>query len=1281
MNAAVPRTDRLRERLLSRELDDARTRLPEVGPAGLVERALDVIEEALAAQTAFDNLVTRLDATDAEDRVATIASYLKSTVSSSRSLDGDLRELRRGSPGVLDVAALGERVTQRVYLTECRAESLLVVARLSLSSGAPLPDLSSVLLLAEQKGRWSRRVEALLLSRRLSRIGVGELMSQMAIPRLLDLTAPEEHRWVQVAALAALAEYAPPEARRVATQRLRHDRGGDDFLVRERIVALSFGLRKRGWRDLVRIAHDDASEHVRLTAARAERVEAELVRLAAEDVSHRVRALSLLCLAKRYPKGAFPTLERALDSDQHDFVVRTAAEVAVYLSRRHAVEIPVTTRRALYDAASRGDASGEVRAACAGALLEIDVRGSALGASLDELIGAVRRTPVSQSTTLNDERMTRASDDSLGRMLSVVARDDFGVNVDRTNRGIVLYRGERRTRSLWRIWFELTHPGPSKRQAFKHSLGKKPRGALRAPPGRLAEIAATRVPGERVLPRETEDSGRHLPLVDDLLSVGLVRPRALTIASPHGLTNVAAAKTLSRRIRAWAELTFRYAKFAELRQRALSSSDPLIQASYAREVEQATGMTFELVPYAFDVGSQTKALPLPAGVPPARSRLQASSALVLPVPGLSEDAIESLRSAWDDFAAYASSPSGNRLSHLAAFGALILSGMIVRGIAQRHRIEAERQNIPFVIGGWGTRGKSGTERLKAALFHGLGYECLVKTTGCEAMFIHAIPGLPASEIFIHRPYDKVTVWEQREMLSLASRLRVRVFLWECMALQPELVDLLQSQWMHEEFATITNAHPDHEDLQGPTGYDVAKTIGTFVPPHGTLFTSEDQMLPVILERARELGTRAHVVTPRDAELLPADLLARFPHDEHPRNVALVAAMGRSFGISPAVAIAEMADNVVPDLGALRTYPTVPFRGRTLTFINGMGANDRAGTIENLKRSGFAGDMRQRFLVTVVNNRADRVARSEVFADLLVRDVFAHRHVLIGTNVDGLLGFIRVTLERYLAEMNPCRDLPEDPDDRKSIVRARIRATFGRLGVFEGEGDAARGERPRLLEVLALVDQAPSRVTEAFNSAYRTIFFERLLPIRDPDVSGDAIIEQITEIVPPGAHAWIIGLQNIKGAGLDFVYRWVSIASVVRTLEDLEGSDSTRRLTALNRLLVHDDYGIVDATLALSRVEAASQDGLCPDLPYETVLTHLREVTRAFAERASRASGQGQLRRAGAAGRAVLDAFGSIGRRREARRVLALLSEERISHSTAARAMRSIVARSKGPKRV
>jgi len=49
------------------------------------------------------------------------------------------------------------------------------------------------------------------------------------------------------------------------------------------------------------------------------------------------------------------------------------------------------------------------------------------------------------------------------------------------------------------------------------------------------------------------------------------------------------------------------------------------------------------------------------------------------------------------------------------------------------------------------------------------------------------------------------------------------------------------------------------------------------------------------------------------------------------------------------------------------------------------------------------------VVTVVNNRADRVSRSEVFAQVLVDDAPAHLHLLIGTNVAGLRGYLETAL--------------------------------------------------------------------------------------------------------------------------------------------------------------------------------------------------------------------------------------------------------------------------------
>lgn len=1346
MNPAARRTDALRERLLAAELALARRELAERSIEAIVARAGALIREVEATRTAFDALLAEVEPASPAEQARLVGAYLGRQPRDGHRPAPDLDALRRGAPGTIDLGALGEHAARRADELECRAEALLVVARLAIERSLVEETVAEILFLARAPGRWSRRTEAIALVKRLTRLGLARDEHATARDAMRRLSASTEHRWVQPAALSALFLLAPEEAHALARERLGSDAGGDDFIVRSRIVALSARLRGAGWEDLLPQAHRDPSNLVRLSATRVERSESELARIADEDPSHKVRALALIGLVRRARERAVPWLERALVRDPNGFVVCTAAEELTALARRSASSLPGAAGAALWAASHRMELSPAVRAACEDALLEVTVATPELRPITAELGHIARETRVGHSTRTSSERLVTLPDHQLGLILSVLARDDFGLSVDRTRRGLVVHRGERRRWSLWRVLFELTHPGPGKRQGFDHTLGSKPRGTLRAPPRGLAEVTATRVPGQRVLAAEAGGWGRHLPLVDDLLSLGVLRRSPVSISSSFGLTRISPPPSFTGRLRAWLSLTTRYSHFAEQRQRALASGDPLVQAAFARHIEESTGMSLEITPYAFDVSGARQTLRPPGALRASASTAPTGPASLALVAGMTPDGTDGpsapLAALWDEFTAYVVSPGGNRLSHLAAFGAVLLGAMLARGVTIRHRVEAERRSIPLVVGGWGTRGKSGTERLKAALFHGLGYECLVKTTGCEAMFIHSIPGLPAEEVFIYRPYDKATVWEQREVLSLAHRLGVRVFLWECMALQPDLVNLLQAQWMHHDLSTITNAYPDHEDVQGPTGLDVAATIGEFVPAHGELFTSEDQMLPVIRERARALGSRAHVVSERDAELIADDLLARFSHSEHPRNVALVAALARHFGIPQAVAITEMADHLVPDLGVLKTYPTVPFKGRLLSFTNGMGANDRAGTLQNWQRSGFAelGGARQdgRWVVTVVNNRADRVARSEVFANLLVRDVTGHRHVLIGTNVEGLLGFLRDALEKYLREIAPCRDLPAGVTERGEIVRARVTAAFLRLGVDDTSAESlqtecealgippispalaerllsprAPGESPESLErelrrpgtipevddarlpfvtemvlrrrivraVLAEVDRSlgtePARVDAVFGAAYRALFFATLVPVRDAAASGDAILDVVATSIPPGARATIMGLQNIKGTGLDFVYRWVSIDVVCRAVEGLDSPDPSARRDALTRLLLHEDYGIVDATFALAAVDrAGAADN--SDLPYDAVRTRLEGVVRDRESRTAARRAASFSERLRGRARSTLDSFDSIRRRRQANRVLSDLVHGVISHRTAAIRMRAITRRASGP---
>jgi poly-gamma-glutamate synthase PgsB/CapB len=1374
----VDEHDTLLRQVAPHEVADAKALLPQGLPA-MIQRAHEHLARAEMARRAFTAVSRAMEAPGAS-KVAVVERYLRETAASPSQLEDDLKHLRKRPTEVFEMPALGERAAKTAMNAEIAAEVYLCVSlEITNPQTARMAPLQLLLELAQIPGRWSRRVWALRILREIVRA----YQSPTPIPECLqiarNLLRRDEHRWVQPAALAFLAEVSEPEALHVAKTRLTEPGPGDDFLVRERMVTFA-GRRGPAWKEIILLASKDQSEHVRLTAVRALDDFNFVAQIATDDKSHRVRAQALISLTGRWGHRAEAALARSVTQDKHAITVRTGAELLVQLAKEKKLRSRVTALESLAEAADRKELSNEGREKVADALITVDVLTDPQLHTIWQLLSQIVETvPPGGGVRVGGPAFTQVTGEGLARVLSVLSQNDYSLSADRRPDGITVYRGEPRRFASWRAWFELFHPAPSKRQAFPHTWARAPRGALRAPPNGLAEITATRVPGERVLIPTIGGWGRPLPMMDDVNSVLTPFAKPVLIVSSTGITTLTPPADPMSRIVSRMKLVFTYPKLADLRKRSLDSEEPLVQAAFVTDLRQKLGVNVEFTPLAFGprgmrLAAPAQILPPPQqqppmmgppgmghmqpgmppqgmiapqqgigpgmgpnmgpggpmgggpGMPPPPNMVRS----VLPLLAAAIPGQELLR----ELSAYASSMHQNRLPHVAGYASLILFGMVTRGIVIKRSIDKDRKAIPLVLGGWGTRGKSGTERIKAGMIQGLGYESLVKTTGCEAMFIHALPEIAAKEVFIYRPYDKATIWEQRGLMRLGARLGVRTFLWECMALQPDLVGLLQSQWVRDDYSTITNAYPDHEDVQGPGGFDVATCISEFVPIKGRLFTSEDQMLPIIRERARERDTKITVVEHRESDLIAEDMLARFPYHEHPRNIALVASLGRGLGISPAVAIAEMADNVVPDLGVLKTYPTVEHEGRTIDFTNGMSANERTGAWSNWVRMGF--DKHdpdvdpKRYIVTVVNNRGDRVARSEVFARFLCEDAGAHRHVLIGSNVTGLYGFIKTALDKHIGTIALTKDLAGTPEERHKIARGRLSKSLRFLKIAQPTVEsvmreiAAMGMPPldpnlvgqllqpsqpgepvaeskRVVEqalsaqgkfvvemvsrrragkalemaVDQMLGSAPARLEQVFRDAYTVLFMDGIFPLYDYGLTGDQIIDYVAKLVPPGAHAAIMGVQNIKGTGLDFVYRWVSQDLVMKAVGKLESGTPAEKEQALRELVVHDDYGLMDAKMALARLELIKQKTGTQE--YEAILGRLREIVRkrSAALTASRAATFGDKVRAFIG--KTFDYMHSIRRQQQAGEVVEDLVAGRISHAAAAIRMRDVVASAKG----
>lgn len=1337
----------LRGTMAKEECDRAEKIAATRGTRGLVVHAKKLLDDVMLEEQRLAALAFEVERAPARATFA-IEAYLKATASSEASFEADRKVLWKSKGKRLNLAALTERVAARVCRLELECEVCLALARTRVSDAEAAtmttpgsPDLDALLALAGAKGRWARRVEAFMLLRALTR-RMPPASAHRVMACALACASPSEHRWVQPAAVDVLARLDDERARALVRERFYAKREGDDFLVRERFVELAARLRRESWQEILELGAEDPSEHVRLTAARVERDPRRLTHVATTSQSEKVRAAALLALARRSGGRAEATIIQAVANDSSPLVARMAAEGLVLLARRGPLANAASARSAIASAASRWRSDHRTY----GRLLEdhaaVSVLGDPVLGPAHELVAKVApHVPIGEAVHLASDQIARLDDDQLGLVLSVVARDDFGLAADREGKGILLYRGEMRTLAPWRVLHELRRPLAQKRQGYSHTWGRSMRGRLRAPPSGLAELTATAVPGERVVIEKRGDWGRHLPLMDDLLASDVVRGRPTRTVGPSGTTLIRPADSFARRAVGWLKLTMRYAELAERRRRSLESNEAVVQRAFADEIFETTGTRITFVPHP-----HAASLPIPAelALPSAPIRTatadfaKKSAAMVLLPLGNALDGFAR------DLLHYTAGSSDNRLPHIGAYAALVLLGMIGKSVAIRRSIDADRQALPLVIGGWGTRGKSGTERLKAGLLQGLGYEVLVKTTGCEAMFIHATPGVRAHEVFMYRPYDKATIWEQRALLRLARRFGVRAFLWECMALQPDLVNVLQHQWMRDDYSTITNAYPDHEDVQGPTGFDVAQVISEFVPTSGRLFTTEDQMLPLLRERAKERDTTMCAVGDHDSALLGDDILARFPYHEHPKNIALVSSLAHALGVPAPVALVEMADNVVPDLGVLKTYPRASVRGRSLAFTNGMSANERTGAYSNWTRMGFdrhTPDREpKRYIVTVVNNRADRVARSEVFGRFVVQDIGAHKHFLIGTNVGGLLGFIRTALDKHLLEIAPTRDLGTDMATRLPIVEARLAKAFDRLKIGTPTVESVTREltalgmpvidarvleralhpasseetlaaatkavsdlvprdypaaiRPFVVSSIArrravaavraavplYLHQDPARLDATFSRAYRALFEDQLVAIQDAGMTGDQLIDTIAQHAPPGADVDIMGIQNIKGTGLDFVYRWVGLDIVDRAAAKLRAASADERDEGLRALMAHDDYGLVESAAALAAVRGAL--GRVPSATKEhaslTALARRLEGIHASREAALSAKRGSSLKTTllRAWGK-TFDYLDSMRRQSMAKRVVEELLAGRVSHGAAASEMRTIVARSKG----
>jgi gamma-polyglutamate synthase len=1145
--------------------------------------------------------------------------------------------------------------------------------------------------------------------------------------------------WIQSEALGLLKVISPDSFDEVVQKRFDNPGTGDDLFTRARAVTLlenNMGNRARRRALLVRAA-GDPSAFVRQAVCAAlcrnpsdETLESWMT-LTLRDSAPQVRAAGLvagldLIRSKQGMKELRTTLVEILGTEKDPFVLRTACwcceqTVSLLAEANHLNREWIDILSAALTQVQLQNARTQARRWAARAREWIWVESTPerrqIRQNLQAEIPGIRR---GTTRRLKNRALAQVDDAELGRVLAVVCRDDFGCDVEVTRRARFVTRGHVFGFRLWRLIHEVRTPGPEKRQAFRHTIGRLFYGSIRAPSQILSELAKTNVPGEPLHIAE-EGTGRpYLPLPDELISV-LFRRRSkpVRLYTPEGVTRILPPAGFNR-LKAFVRLNLRFKHYADLRNwREHFQRDP---GGYLEELRKL-GFEIDLIPHADGNG-------LPQEVD---SRTGQFFSIFLAAMRLPE---------WTgEFFDYFVSIYENSLGDLALFLAAISLAFCGLHFRANSRFRFFRKSIPLSVGGWGTRGKSGTERLKAGIFNAMGCAVVSKTTGCEAMFLYAPVFGELKEMFLFRPYDKATIWEQCNVVRSAAQLRTDVFLWECMGLTPSYVEILQKRWMQDELATITNAYPDHEDLQGPAGVNIPDVISSFIPRHSKVISTEEQMSPILAEASRNAGTEYRQLGWLEAGLLPPEILSRFPYDEHPYNIALVVAMCEELAIERDVALKEMADRVVPDLGVLRTSPVCEIQGRRLQFTNGMSANERLGFLGNWSRTGFD---RQDFkaepgvwITTVVNNRADRIPRSRIFASVLVNDAKADRHFLIGGNLEGLMGYVEEewqvralefqlwppdatrSVETALQALSKAADelrIPVESD----LIQARLRAMLSavdlddesrtRLSQLHEQPDELKRQLPaqndsvhailrslesdlvyrreyqELVKVIRDSGETEGEVLEQrFRKLLKVWFLRKFVVVEDYYATGEEVVNTISQTTPPGFLNRVMGIQNIKGTGLDFVYRWEAWRACHAACEKLASDNDAVAASGLEDLATFQGFGLLSESRVREVLQQTRRRSMSADTAImgrlqmvednlERTLTKIRALLN---KEGGTSRTNGWFARFVSLAEELLDSVDAIRRRRKADRIQADLVAERISRERAALELQKLNKRQKG----
>lgn len=295
--------------------------------------------------------------------------------------------------------------------------------------------------------------------------------------------------------------------------------------------------------------------------------------------------------------------------------------------------------------------------------------------------------------------------------------------------------------------------------------------------------------------------------------------------------------------------------------------------------------------------------------------------------------------------------------------------------------EKNLKQIPLRIHVNGTRGKSSVTRLIAAGLRESSMRVVGKTTGTEAKLI-----LPDGEEqrLVRRGLPNI-----KELIGFVKMARAHgadVLVAECMALRPELQQFAEHRLIQSHIGVITNIRADHEDVMGQGLISIAGAFAGAMPQDGVLVTTPEAKTTLLSLPLRQTQTKILAVS---GQSVSSRVLAEFPYEVVPDNVAIALKVCELAGVDQATALAGMY-KARPDAGNL-TVRTMSLPEKKVTVINALAANDPESTLWLWHRYAAC---RSGCTVVLLNCRSDRRYRTNQLCRALAA-VHQGRYIIAG----------------------------------------------------------------------------------------------------------------------------------------------------------------------------------------------------------------------------------------------------------------------------------------------